>query len=98
MILFTRDRSLEAPHALNAGALLKNTQAAIIGDDFPIITKGMVRVPRSRDFSMILPSIERGERFIAHIGQIVDAVSKDGKDCQNHRSDTHSAIDFRQGI
>ena len=71
-------------HVFNEGALLSelNAQAAMIGGDFPLSTKGVVRVPKGQPASVLLPSEELADRFIAHTETlVVDAKSRDGKEC-----------------
>ena len=71
-------------HAFNEGALLSelNAQATMISDDFPLFTKGVVRVPKGQPASVLLPSEELADRFLAHTETlIVDAKSRDGKEC-----------------
>ena len=71
-------------HAFNEGALLSelNAQAAMIGNDFPLFTKGVVRVPKGQPASVLLPSEELADRFIEHTETlVVDAKSRDGKEC-----------------
>ncbi|KAL3920204.1 MAG: hypothetical protein SGPRY_005340, partial [Prymnesium sp.] len=71
-------------HTFNEGALLSelNAQSAIIGGDFPLFTKGVVRVPKGQPASVLLPSEDLADRFIAHTETlVVDAKSRDGKEC-----------------
>ena len=71
-------------HTFNEGALLSelNARAAIIGGDFPLFTKGVVRVPKGQPASVLLPSEDLADRFIAHKeALVVDAKNRDGKEC-----------------